>query len=224
MHTNRLQGSSRFELIFQPVKARNVFPISFMMSFRILVTPMIAGVIRMIWTMVMVPWAVRMTRVVTIQIITILISYCVDFIVIPLLSLRRSSRWRRSCSSQSRFTPGVLDGVSTSFPRYRLPFDGGGNILFQKKIGKSSQLLDFACCPKYQFCIRSWVKNESLGTKDKTNHSFNKQHKAFQILQDGGFLRRAKDQATFNKHESTLHPVPWRVQFHRLERALPKVG
>lgn len=130
--TNRLKGSGRFKLIFQSVQAWNVFPISFVMSFRIFVTPVIAGVIRMIWTMVMVSWTVRMTRVVAIQITTILFSYWVDFIVIPLLSLRRSSRWRRSCSSQSRFTPGVLDGVSTSFPRYRLPFDGGGNILFQK--------------------------------------------------------------------------------------------
>ena len=85
-----------------------------------------------------------MTRIVTIRLTPILIAYWVDFIVIPLLSFRRSSLWRRSCSSQSRFTPGVLDGVSTSFPRYRLPFDGGGNIVFEKKKKKkSSQLSDF---------------------------------------------------------------------------------
>ena len=193
------------------------------MSFRILATPMIVGVIRMIWTMVVVSWVVRMTRVVTIQIITILISYCVDFIVIPLLSLRRSSRWRRSCSSQSRFTPGVLDGVSTSFPRYRLPFDGGGNILFQKK-ENHHDFWTLLVAQNSSFAFGVEWKNESLSKEDEANHSFNKQHTAFQILQDGGFLRQAKDQATFNKHESTLHPVPLREQFHRLERALPKVG
>lgn len=85
-------------------------------------------------------------------------------------------------------------------------------------------ILQLWLLPKYQFSEGVEWKSESLDVEDEANHSSNKQHKAFQILQDGGFLRQAKDQATFNKHESDLHPVPWRVQFHRLERALPKVG